>query len=110
MLIIGSDNKITLTRGDTARIQVSITSADGSAYTPTTGDSVRFAMKKKYSDSEPLVKIDIPIDTLLLEILPEHTKTLDFGTYKYDVQITMADGSVDTFIDRGVFVITEEVD
>ena len=30
--------------------------------------------------------------------------------YVYDIEITMADGTVDTFIDRAKFIVTEEVD
>jgi len=109
VLKINPDNTIMLTRGDTARIQVTITSADGSVYEPTEADHVRFAVKKRYTDKEPLLLIDIPTSTMLLEILPEHTSSLSFGTYRYDIQITMADGTIDTFIDRKEFIITEEV-
>lgn len=109
MLKISSDNTIMLTRGDTARIQVTITSADGTAYAPSQTDQIRFAVKKRYTDVEPLILIDIPASTMLLEISPEHTSSLSFGTYRYDIQITMADGTVDTFIDRKEFIITEEV-
>lgn len=103
-------NVITLTRGDTARIQVNITDATGQPYVPQDGDVIRFALKKRYADDTPLINITIPNDTLLLEISPSDTKPLRFGTYKYDIQITMANGTVDTFIDRGQFVITEEVE
>lgn len=109
MLKISPDNTIMLTRGDTARIQVTITSADGSVYTPVQTDQIRFAVKKRYTDAEPLILINIPVSTMLLEILPEHTSSLSFGTYRYDIQITMADGTIDTFIDRKEFIITEEV-
>ena len=94
MLKISPDNTIMLTRGDTARIQVTITSADGSIYTPVQTDQIRFAVKKRYTDAEPLILINIPVSTMLLEILPEHTSSLSFGTYRYDIQITMADGTI----------------
>ena len=53
---------------------------------------------------------DIPIDTLTLTLLPEDTKDLSFGKYVYDIQLTKADGTVDTFITKATIKITEEVD
>jgi len=42
-------------------------------------------------------------------IAPEDTTALAFGTYCYDVQITLADGTVDTVIPKNEFVVLEEV-
>lgn len=47
---------------------------------------------------------------MLLVLEPEDTKTLPFGKYVYDIQITYADGKVDTFITKGRLRLTEEVD
>lgn len=108
---------ITLTRGDTLRVAVSIT-VDGEAYVPQSGDSVRFALRenvqrgstyREWVGDELLVKT-IPIDTMMLELEPEDTKDLPFGTYVYDIQLTMADGTVDTFITKAKFKLTEEVE
>ena len=101
-------NKIHLTRGDSLRVTVNITQ-DGEPYTPVVGDSVRFALKKDFDDTEPLVLRDIPTDTLQLVLVPEDTKPLDFGKYWYDVELTKNDGTVDTFIGPERFYITEEV-
>lgn len=104
-----SGTTITLTRGDTFKAQISITDKSGNAYTPEEGDSVRFAMKQAYSDAEPLVVIDIPIDTMILVIQPSDTKSLSFGTYVYDIELTKANGDVDTFITTSKLKLTEEV-
>ena len=101
-------NKIHLTRGDSLRVTVNITQ-DGEPYTPVVGDSVRFALKKDFDDTEPLVLRDIPTDTLQLTLVPEDTKPLDFGKYWYDVELTKNDGTVVTFIGPERFYITEEV-
>lgn len=109
-------NKITMTRGDTLRLKIGMT-VDGDEYTPQEGDVIRFAAKQDklnnnrtdYYDGEPLIFVTIPNDTLVLELQPEDTKELWFGTYAYDIQITFADGTVDTFI-IGKLVLTEEVD
>ena len=112
-----SGNAITLTRGDTLRVGVAIV-IDDEEYIPVAGDQVRFALKHnrlnldktEYTDPEPLVLKDIPIDTMLLTLDPEDTKSLGFGRYVYDVQITFADGTVSTFITKAPFKITEEVE
>lgn len=101
-------NRIYLTRGDSLRVTVEITQ-DGETYTPAEGDSVRFALKKDLDETTPLILRDIPIDSLQLILIPEDTKPLEFGKYWYDVELTKADGTVDTFIGPERFYITEEV-
>lgn len=110
------NNKITMTRGDTLLAEVSMTK-DGVEYIPTVGDAVRFALKgkrmtfgnKEYVDSEPLVLKTVPIATMVLELEPDDTKALDFGEYVYDLEITFANGRVDTFITASPFILTPEV-
>lgn len=105
-----SGTTITMTRGDTLVAFVSITQPNGCPYTPVDGDKVRFAMKANYTDPKPLLVIDIPIDTMQLVIKPEDTADLNFGKYVYDVQLTKANGVVDTFITKAIIRIAEEVD
>lgn len=115
---ISDDNEITLTRGDTFKSIVTLRDKETKEeYTPVEGDSIRFAVKSNkmnakktsYKDEEPLILKDIPIDTLLLKLDPEDTKSLDFGDYVYDIEITFADGTVDTFITTKLFSLTPEV-
>lgn len=101
--------KITMTRGDTVRIQVAI-DIDGEEYTPQEGDVVRFAAKKAWTDEEPCILITIPNDTLILTIEPNNTKELEFGAYNYDLQITFANGDVATFVTKAKLKIEEEAD
>ena len=101
---------ITLTRGDTFRAHIAITDSEGNEYTPQSGDSIRFAAKKNFKDLKPIIKKTIPIDTLILHLTPEDTKKLPFGEYQYDIQLTYADGDVDTFITNAILQITEEID
>lgn len=105
-----SGTKILLTRGDTLKAHVSMIQQDGTEYVPQEGDSIRFAMKKSYSDPSVLIEKTIPNSTLLLHLEPNDTKTLEFGSYVYDIELTYANGDVDTFIDRSVFELTEEVE
>lgn len=105
-----SGKNITLTRGDSLVLTVSITKPDGTTYEPQEGDVIRFAMKKRYTDSEPLIVKTIPHDTMELYLGPDDTKSLAFGSYVYDMQLTYANGDVDTFIDQATLTLTKEVD
>ena len=108
---------IKLTRGDTFPAVVGINDSQGHAYEIQEGDSVRFALKrylmtpgnKEFVDPEPLILKEIPTDTLLLQLDPEDTAGLPFGNYKYDIEITLAGGAVDTIIDNADLILTPEV-
>ena len=110
------NNKIEHTRGDSLELLVEVT-INGEHYDPVEGETVRFAVKHKilngtktdYADAEPLILKDIPIGTMLLQLDPEDTKPLGFGTYVYDCEITFTDGRVKTFIPPTEFKLTEEV-
>lgn len=104
-----SGTTITLTRGDSFIAYISITDQDDNPYIPVEGDSIRFAMKSSYKDAEPLLVKNVPIDTMKLVIDPEDTKSLAFGKYVYDIELTKTSGEVDTFITKAIFKITEEV-
>ena len=72
-------------------------------------DSIRFALKKDYSDRNPVILKTVDVEDLLLKLLPSDTKRLPYGDYVYDVELTQEDGTVDTFIARARLRITEEV-
>ena len=103
--------QITMTRGDTLELQLDITCSDGTPYVPEEGDSIRFALKRSYFDEECLILKQIPMDTLKLRLESNETKALERpNTYVYDIQLTTADGTVDTFIANASFTLTEEVE
>lgn len=110
-------NTIEMTRGDSLVLTVSIYDDQGQPYTPAEGDTVRFALKssemtlgrKDFKDTTPLINKTIPTDTLVLSLLPADTKTLSFGIYVYDIELTHASGVVDTFIANEKFIIAPEV-
>ncbi len=96
-----------MVRGDTVDLSIEIKDQSGTIYTPSGADVVRFALKKSYNDAEPLIVKDCT--SLRLVVEPDDTKALPFGVYVYDVEITKADGTVDTFISRAKWNILEEV-
>lgn len=104
-----AENKISLTRGDTAFITVQMYDNTGEAFTPSDGDTVYFNVKRRYSDSDVAIKKKVPVDTMLMELEPDDTKSLQFADYVYEFEYTDSDGHVDTFL-NGTFSITSEVD
>lgn len=108
MVCIKGSNRqpIEITRGDSEIFQVSI-EINGEEYIPQEGDVVSFAMRKNFG--RVLLQKEVPISTMQLVLDPEDTKYLPFGRYKYDMQITFADGRVKTFVKPSPFIIGEEV-
>lgn len=100
-------NAITLTRGDSFYCQIAL-KKNGAAYTPQEGDVIRFAMKKNYWDAEAVIEKVVPNETMLLALTPADT-AIAIGNYEYDLEITFANGDVDTFINRQPFTIVPEV-
>ena len=111
------NTRIELTRGDTLIATVGFEYKDGTAYEPSPGDVIKFALKRSrmltgntaFYDKEPLVIKDIPVSTMELRLDPEDTKDLPFGLYKYDIELTREDGVVSTPIANEDFEITPEV-
>lgn len=106
-----SNNDVSLTRGDTARLTVPtyiIVGEEKQPYTVKEDDVLTLTVKKDYADDVPLIEKKVT-GSNLFHIKPEDTKGLDFTTYKYDVQLTTADGDNYTIIDDKKFKITNEV-
>lgn len=114
MSVTIAKNRITMTRGDSLCVPVSVV-IDGAEYAPQAGDAVRFALKRsalngagtEYADREPLIRKAIPVETMLLELTPGDTKNLGFGRYDYDVEITLAGGQTLTFISSTLTLLKE---
>ena len=108
MLLVTSSGEVSLTRGDTARLTVSVTNDIGEPYIIQPEDTLTLSVKKSTKDTEYLFQKTIKgYDTFHIE--PEDTKPLDFGKYKYDVEIITENGEVYTVIPPTVFKILEEV-
>ena len=101
---------IKLTRGDSMKVLVTPYNQDGTEYVAQQGDTIRFALKRNYSDQTPLVEKNVPTNSYLLTLVPSDTKELPFGSYVYDVELTKSNGDVDTYIAEATFIIAREVD
>lgn len=117
MFEIVKENTIKLTRGDSLVLQLQLKQkSNGEEYTPQEGDTILFGLKSRlnssrtaYVEKEPLVEKSISISDMMLRLDPEDTKSLPFGDYAYDIEITFADGKVDTPINSAPFVLLSEV-
>ena len=116
MFTISSDNVMTLSKGDTAHFTVVVKNADGTPYTVQAGDVITFTVKKGISTRVPIItKTTGTIQNNLITILPSDTKKLvvseqlPVGTcYTYDVQIKLADGTINTMITHSPFILDWE--
>ena len=108
MLYVLDDGTIKLTRGDTARIAITINNLLNQEYSIGKEDSLTLTIKKKVKDVEPLLQ-KIVKGTTLFHINPEDTNDFSFGKYVYDVQLTLPNGDVYTIIEPSSFVILSEV-
>lgn len=109
MFYIESNDTIKLTRGDTARLTVNIDNdVDGYEYIIQTEDTLTMTVKKGISDDIPVMQLNIK-GTNVFHIKPSDTSTLDFGSYKYDIQLTTSDGDVHTVIGPATFTLLKEV-
>lgn len=100
-------NDIHLTRGDSAVLSLRIEREDGAGYEIQEGDSILFTIKKSVYDTAVLVQKKLVDGVVRLN--PDDTKSLKYGTYYYDVELTQPDGFVATVIAPSRFVIEPEV-
>ena len=100
-------NDITVTRGDTLHLEISVVDQDNQEYVLQDGDKLVFTLKKNVNTKEIILQKDIIANKLTIN----HTDTtlLSYSTYVYDVQLTQANGDVTTVIKPSKFIITEEV-
>lgn len=111
MLKVDDRQNITLTRGDTLTLTVTLKKGD-QTYDPEDGDVIRFACSSGYKGDllyELKFQAEVPNDTLTFSVGPTVTGVLDYGAYNYDVEITHGDGSVDTVLSARL-IITGEVE
>lgn len=98
-------NDVFVTRGDTLDLHVSLVDADGNDYELADGDELTLTVKSDTTSDEALITKhgqDVTIE-------PQDTSGLAYGRYRYDVQLTLADGRVCTVVRPSAFVVGEEV-
>lgn len=108
MLLIDSNNKITLTRGDTMSLNVTAKTKDGDPYVLQDGETMRMAISNGFEgQSTYVLMLSKSVTNGSVTFSSTETKTLDYKTYNYDVEITHTDGTVDTFISSTITIVGE---
>lgn len=105
------NNQITLTKGDTAILNLTIYFPNmEEQYELMDGDIVTFSITDKtqcFGESKIVVKKDFQQNEIQLK--PIDTKYLPCGKYEYDVQLTFKNGDVNTIIGPELFYLTTEI-
>ena len=108
MYRVDEDGTIEMIRGDTAEFDITVTVEEEGQIVPyilQEGDILTFTVKKSTKVEEVLIQKFGEHIT----INPDDTESLKYGGYKYDVQLTFANGKVDTIIPPHNFILNEEV-
>lgn len=110
MTVTGTN--ITMIRGDTEAIKISVKDNENSIVPLVEGDIIYFTVKIDANVKEKeLQKIVTEFEDgeAIIEIDPLDTKDMRFRPYVYDVQLTRENGDVKTIIPMSKFVIESEV-
>lgn len=93
---------IKLTRGDSATLAVSL-----QGYDMQEGDTLTLSCKVDPSKTAYLFQLTATDQKFTFT--PETTAGLDFGAYRYDIQLTTSGGAVYTVIPVSSFTVMEEI-
>ena len=99
-------NEINITRGDTALIDFTL---DNHEFVD--GDVVYFSVKRSPKDNNYIINKEITNfngNTATIELLSDDTR-IPKGKYWYDIQCSLADGRVDTVVNKERFIVLEDV-
>lgn len=108
MLKINIKNDISITRGDSGEINVILTYISGEAYEMQSGDTLQLTVREKIGAEDTEISKTVTGDNVI-ELTPSDTKTLPYGRYVYDIQLTTEAGKVYTVIPPAGFYVCEEV-
>ena len=100
-------NDISIIRGDTGFFAINICNSNGESVSLADDDVLIFTVRANPNAEIAIQKRLTGTNKLVLE--PSDTADLEFSKYCYDVQLTRADGYVDTVIPPHTFRIMEEV-
>ncbi|WP_434310485.1 hypothetical protein [Hominifimenecus sp. rT4P-3] len=100
------NNRIAITRGDTAIIKVELMN-----HTWAEGDRMYFTVKKHAGNTDITIQkiIDEFSDGLANIYLSQYDTNIPAGDYVYDLQCNLADGRIDTIVGPEEFQVLEGV-
>lgn len=110
MLEIDRNQNITLTRGDTAYIDVTgFQNNDGESYTLIDGDKVYFRL-----GTNPILEKELTLDLInnkaVLHLVPADTMNLPYSIFKFEVEVVTSIGDHYTCVADKNFTISKEVE
>ena len=103
---------ISMTRGDSEAIKVTVKDTLGNIIPLVTGDTIHFTVRESIRHTTKIIeKIITEFDDgqALITINPQDTNNLSFASYVYDIQLTKENGTVKTIIRPSQLTITGEV-
>lgn len=100
-------NKITLTRGDSAEIAVSVVDANGEDRGIFADDVLTLTVRQKASS--PVASITKTAIDGVFVLEPADTANLPSGTYVYDVELKSFTGKTYTIIPKSSFALEEDI-
>lgn len=101
MFKILRDNEIRITRGDDAIFNCSIRGRELAE-----GDVLTMTVRKR---AETAVEIELKSTDGRFELPSTATKSLPFGTYRYDIELLTYTGKRQTIIPYSKFIVEEEI-
>jgi hypothetical protein len=104
MFIIDSEKNITMTKGDTASLEITLTS-DGSPYAMQAGDKLYLTVRN--SAKTVIFEKELTGESAF-EIVTSDTSELETGAYLYSVTMIFEGGERYTPIPNQNFIIAEE--
>lgn len=89
MFTIENDD-IRISKGDSSgKFSAELQNEEGEPYELQSGDMLLLRVKRRTTDDDALIEIECDTD-MQFELLPEHTKDLGCGGYKYDLWLKCA--------------------
>lgn len=101
-------NRITLTKGDSAKLKLKLYDAQNKLLTLKEGDTAVLTIKQNIDSEDVVLQLTVD-DAQQFTFAPADTAELECGQYCYDIQVTLADGSVYTVIPPSRFIIARGV-
>lgn len=108
MFIIQPDNRIQLTKGDTATMLVEAYDLDDNKYEFKTTDTITLKVKETQNSESTTIEKKANADNIIV-FLPSDTSSLTPGLYVYDVQVLTEEGNVYTIVPLNFFEILSEI-
>ena len=107
-----TNNRIELTRGDTAELHVEVKDLDGNIY-DCHGDKGYFRIKESPSSSDILLEKELEIAEdggLIIFLNEEDTDQLTFTKYNYEVEVVTTTNRHYTIIQKGTIKLGPELE